>query len=149
QRLVARLAGHPWFRLTALGASERSAGRPYGDAARWVVSGSVPEKAASMIVGPCDPGTFRDCDLVLSALDAPAAREIEPALARAGIPVVSNSSAFRMSEDVPLVVPEVNAAHVAALGARRERGFIVTNPNCSATGIVLAVAPLHRAFGVT
>ena len=149
QRLVARLTGHPWFRLVALGASERSAGRTYAEAARWALGGSMPVEAAALTVGPCDEGTFAACDVVLSALDAPVARQVEPALVRAGLAVVSNSSAFRMSPDVPLVVPEVNAAHVSGLGSRADRGLLVTNPNCSATGLALALAPLHRAFGVT
>lgn len=148
QRLVLRLAGHPWFRLVALGASGRSAGRRYADAARWALGGSMPEAAAGLTVGPCDAETFCDCDVVLSALDAAVAREVEPALVREGLAVVSNSSAFRMSDDVPLVVPEVNGAHVLGLRSRAGRGLLVTNPNCSATGLAMALAPLHRAFGV-
>jgi aspartate-semialdehyde dehydrogenase len=148
QRLIARLAGHPWFRLKALGASGRSAGRRYADAARWALSGSIPDEAAALTLGPCDEGTFRECDVVLSALDAAVAREVEPALVRAGLAVVSNSSAFRMSDEVPLVVPEVNADHILGLRSRAGRGFLVTNPNCSATGLALALCPLHRAFGV-
>ena len=149
QRLIARLAAHPWFRIEALGASERSAGRPYAEAARWMLSSPIPGAIASRRVVGCAPSDFADCDLVLSALDAPVARDLEPALARAGLAVVSNSSAHRMSPDVPLLVPEVNGRHVARLAGRERSGFVVTNPNCSVTGLALALAPLHRTFGVT
>jgi len=148
QRLVSRLASHPWFRIGALGASERSAGKPYHQAVRWLLDTPVPAAAASLQVGACTPATFSGCDLVLSALDTEVAREVEPALARAGLAVVSNSSAFRMAEDVPLVVPEVNGSHVAAIAGRSRSGYIVTNPNCSVTGLALVLAPLHAAFGV-
>jgi aspartate-semialdehyde dehydrogenase len=148
QRLVARVADHPWFRLTALGASERSSGRVYADAVRWMLPDPIPARAALLVVGGCEPSDFAACDLVLSALDAPIAREVEPALADAGLAVVSNSSALRMAEDVPLLVPEVNGSAVVRIAARAASGFVVTNPNCSVTGLVLALAPLHRAFGV-
>jgi aspartate-semialdehyde dehydrogenase len=149
QRFVTRLARHPWFRLEALGASDRSAGRTYAKAARWIMPGPIPEAVAAMNVGPCDPSTFARCDLVLSALDADVARDVEPALAAAGLSVVSNSSAHRMDAQVPLVVPEVNASHLNGLRGGGAAGRIVTNPNCAVTGLVLALAPLHRAFGVS
>jgi aspartate-semialdehyde dehydrogenase len=151
QRLVERLAPHPWFEIGGLGASERSVGRPYRETVRWRLSEDPPAEAASLTVRPCVPGEFEGCHLVFSGLDAGAAREIEPRFVEAGFAVVSNSSAFRMEPDVPIVVPEVNAAHLAILAAQRKRtggGYIVTNPNCSVTGLVLALAPLHRAFGV-
>ena len=150
QRLVARLSGHPWFRVETLGASERSAGRRYGEAARWLLPDPIPASDADRVVAGCAPEDFRGCDVVLSALDAATGRRVEPELARAGLAVVSNSSALRMDPDVPLLIPEVNAAHVERLVRRPsgERGFVVTNPNCSVTGLALALAPLHRAFGV-
>ena len=135
----------------ALGASDRSAGRPYGEVARWLLSEAPPPRVAQEIVRPCEPEAFAECDLVLSGLDARVARDIEAAFARAGHAVVSNSSAFRMEEDVPLLVPEVNASHLALVESQRARvggGFVVTNPNCSVTGLALALAPLHRAFEV-
>lgn len=101
-----------------------------------------------MRVSGCAPSDFAGCDLVLSALDAPVAREVEPALAQAGIAVVSNSSAWRMAGGVPLIVPEVNGSHASAIAGTPGTGFIVTNPNCSVTGLALALAPLHRTFGV-
>jgi aspartate-semialdehyde dehydrogenase len=105
----------------------------------------------ALTVRTCEVEDLQDCDLVLSALDTTIATKLEPRLAQAGIPVISNSSAFRQDEDVPLVVPEVNASHLALLDGVQERnggGFIVTNPNCSTTGLVLAMAPLHRRFGI-
>jgi aspartate-semialdehyde dehydrogenase len=151
QRLLERLAAHPWFEPVVLGASDRSVGRPYAEAARWMLGGAPPRDAATRVVRPCEPAAFAECDLVLSGLDARVARDIEAEFVRAGHAVVSNSSAFRMDEDVPLLVPEVNAGHLSLLERQRARtggGFVVTNPNCSVTGLAVALAPLHRAFGV-
>jgi aspartate-semialdehyde dehydrogenase len=148
QRLVAAVSSHPWFRLAAVGASERSSGRAYADVVRWMLSAPIPARAASMTVGGCTPDDFAGCDLVLSALDSDVARTVEPLLAAAGLAVVSNSSALRMAEDVPLVVPEVNGSHVTRIAARAATGYVVTNPNCSVTGLALALAPLDRTFGV-
>ena len=148
QRLVERLIGHPWFQVVGLGASERSTAVPYGEVVRWRLSADPPAEAASMTVRPCDAAEFQDCDLVFSALDALVAREVEPAFVRSGLGVVSNSSAFRRDAGVPLVVPEVNGAHLEMLRDRKGDGFLVTNPNCSVTGLAMAVAPIHRAFGL-
>lgn len=151
QRLVERLASHPWFELVALTASERSAGAAYAEACRWSLPSPLPAAFADMRVRPSRPADLRDCDLVFSALDPAAAKEIEPAFVAAGFPVVSNSSAYRMEPDVPLLIPEINASHLALLETQRRRtggGFVVTNPNCSVTGLALALAPLHAAFGV-
>ncbi len=151
QRLLERLASHPWFEVRSVGASDRSSGRPYRDVVRWRLSQDPPEAVGGLTVLPCVPDGFDGCDLVLSGLDAAAAREIEPAFVAAGFAVVSNSSAFRMERDVPIVIPEVNAAHLALVDVQRRRsggGYLVTNPNCSVTGLALGLAPLHRAFGV-
>jgi aspartate-semialdehyde dehydrogenase len=151
QRLIDLLAGHPSFRVTVLAASDRSAGKSYGEAASWQLERVPPAEILTTTVQPCEVDQLTDCDLVLSALDAEVARAIEPGLAAAGLPVISNSSAFRQHEEVPLLVPEVNASHLSMIEAPRARnggGFIVTNPNCSTTGLVLALAPLHRTFGV-
>jgi len=151
QRLIERLAGHPWFRVAAVAASERSAGRSFAEAVSWRLSSCLPADVAAQTVRPCRIEELHDCDLVLSALDASVAGQLEPRLAEAGIPVISNSSAFRQHDDVPLVVPEVNASHLAMLDEVQQRnggGFIVTNPNCSTTGLVMAMAPLHRSFGI-
>ncbi len=147
QKLVALLADHPWFELTALAASPRSAGMRYRDAVRWLEPAPLPEHAGALELCPASPPL--DCDFVVSALDADAAMKIEPRFAEAGLPVVSNASAFRMERDVPLVVPEVNPDHLDLVHAQRfDGGFIVTNPNCVTAGLVLALKPLVDAFGV-
>jgi aspartate-semialdehyde dehydrogenase len=151
QRLIQRLADHPWFDLAALAASERSAGKRYGDAAAWRLSGDPPKGVADLPVKPSRAEQFEGCDLVLSALDAATARELEPRLAAAGLAVISNSSALRQRADVPLLIPEINPMH-AELIERQSTfgtgGYVVTNPNCSTTGLALVLAPLHAAFGV-
>jgi len=147
QRLVQRLTGHPWFDLVAVAASERSERRPYGEAASWRLSDAPPSRVAALPVRGCRVEELDDCDVVLSALDADVAREVEPRFADAGFAVISNSSAFREHERVPLIVPEVNASHTELLDPAA-RGPLVTNPNCSTTGLVLVLAPLHRAFGI-
>ncbi len=151
QRLVERLHRHPWFELVALAASDRSVGRSYGDCARWSLAEDPPPALLDRTVRPCRPADLDDCDLVLSALDRAAAEEIEPQFTAAGFAVISNSAVFRQAADVPLVIPEVNASHLALLDTQRRRtggGFVVTNPNCSTTGLALALAPLHREWGV-
>jgi aspartate-semialdehyde dehydrogenase len=150
QRLIQRLQGHPWFELCAVAASDRSVGRPYREAARWTLSAAPPESVAEFQVRRCERAAMADCDLVLSGLDAAAAKGIEPEFAAGGVAVVSNSSAYRMAPGVPILVPEVNASHLALVEAQQEGGggFLVTNPNCSVTGLALALAPLHRTFGV-
>jgi aspartate-semialdehyde dehydrogenase len=150
QRFIQMLEHHPWFEVTWLAASDRSAGQAYGDAARWRLKTPVPERVRKMTVSSAAPdGAPR---VIFAALDAGIAREMEPQFAAAGCAVVSNSSAFRMQEDVPLVIPEVNADHLALIEKQSWRkqsgGYIVTNPNCSAIGLVIALAPLHRKFGI-
>lgn len=150
QTFIRCLRDHPWFEIAELAASERSAGRPYGEAARWL-EGDLPSHVADKTVLPCDPSRL-DSPIVFSALDAGAAGDLEPAFARSGAFVLSNAKNFRMDPDVPLVIAEVNAGHLALLDAqRRSRGWsggIVTNANCAATVATLALAPLHEAFGV-
>lgn len=149
QRLVTMLAGHPRFELVQVAASDRSAGRRYGEAVRWLLPGGPPPAVAGLTLLPCDPGAV-GAPLVFSALDAPSAREVEPAFRAAGRTVVTNASALRMAPEVPLVVPEVNGGHLALLKAQRARwgGGVAANPNCSTIGLVLALEPLRRAFGV-
>ena len=147
QKLVTLLARHPWLELTAVAASQRSAGRRYGDAVHWLEAVPLPPAVAALLVQEAAPPLA--CDLVVSALDADVAREIEPAFAAAGYPVFSNASAHRMRPDVPLLVPEVNADHLRLVERQPYgAGFIVTNPNCSTTGLVLALKPLADAFGL-
>lgn len=150
QTFVRLLEHHPWFELTAVAASERSAGRTYREATRWI-EGAMPEQAAGLMVQPCDPAVLTP-RIVFSALDAGAAGEIEPAFAQAGALVLSNAKNFRMEPDVPLVIPEVNADHLSLVAAQRVArgwpGAIVTNANCAATVAAMALAPLHQRFEV-
>jgi len=150
QTFVRMLANHPWFELAEVAASERSAGKAYADAARWH-DGGMPADTAGRVVLPCDPAAVRS-RIVFSALDADAAQQVEPAFARAGAVVLSNARSYRMEPDVPLLIPEVNAGHLALLDAqRRNRGWdgaIVTNANCSTIVLAVALAPLHETFGV-
>ncbi len=152
QRLVQMLDGHPWFRVVALTASEARAGRAYADAVAWRLPSPMPDWAREMVLQPTEPEAVGEARLVFSALPSSVAREVEPRFARYGLWVCSNASAFRREPDVPLLVPEVNPDHIALLEVqRRQRGWpagIVTNPNCTTTGLVIALAPLHRAFGV-
>ena len=151
QTFIRLLEGHPWFEIAELAASERSAGKRYGEAARWL-EGTMPDRVRDMEVLPCDPSAVRS-PIVFSALDSSAAGAVEPAMAAAGRVVFSNAKNFRMAPDVPLVIPEVNDSHLRLIERqRRERGWpgaIVTNANCSVTVAALALAPLHEAFGVT
>ena len=150
QRFVQLLDGHPWFRVSALAASERSAGQRYARAVRWFLPHAIPEWARDMEVVPCVPGL--DARVAFSGLDASVAGSIEQEFARAGCAVVSNSRNHRMDPDVPLLIPEVNAEHLDLIEAQKKKrggsGFIVTNPNCSTVGLALSAAPLHRAFGI-
>ncbi|MGD0929969.1 MAG: aspartate-semialdehyde dehydrogenase [Candidatus Korobacteraceae bacterium] len=150
QRFIQLLENHPWFEVAWLAASDRSAGQSYSDAAKWRLKTPVPDRVRDIKVSNATPdGAPR---VIFAALDAGIAREMEPQFAAAGCAVVSNSSAFRMQSDVPLVIPEVNADHVALIEKQSWRkqsgGYIVTNSNCSAMGLVLALAPLHRKFGI-
>jgi aspartate-semialdehyde dehydrogenase len=144
------LEHHPWFEVAWLAASDRSEGRTYGDAARWRLKTVIPARVAKMKVSPATPDGAPK--VIFAALDASIAAEIEPAFAAAGCAVVSNSSALRMAKDVPLVIPEVNAGHIKLIESQAWRqksgGFVVTNPNCSAIGLVLALAPLDHQFGL-
>src|SRR5579859_2772368 len=151
QRLVKLLAGHPWFELAEVAASERSSGKKYAEAVTWHLNEPIPEAAANLVVKGLDPSL--QCDFVFSALDSSVAGSAEEEFARAGYPVVSNSKNHRMSPDVPLLIPEVNAAHLDALPQQQRNrgygtGFIVTNPNCSTAGLVLVLKPLADAFGL-
>jgi aspartate-semialdehyde dehydrogenase len=148
QQFIALLADHPWFRTAWLGASERSAGKAYRDATSWRLPSSLPDGVAKLGVDAATPG--RAPQLVFSGLDSSVAGEIEGAFAQAGHIVVSNSRNYRMESDVPLLIPEVNADHLALLkcqGARGWKGRIVTNPNCVVVVYAMALAPL-RQFGL-
>jgi aspartate-semialdehyde dehydrogenase len=147
QRFVEQLADHPWFNLTALAASDRSAGKRYGDVVNWRLDTPFPDKIAKVKVCATSPGSMKDVDLVFSALPAEIATDVENEFADAGIAVCSNASSHRMEPDVPLVVPEVNPDHLGLIDVQRDKGrdgFIVTNPNCSTIMLVTALAPLRQ-----
>jgi aspartate-semialdehyde dehydrogenase len=150
QKFVRLLADHPWFEITALAASDQSAGRPYGEVVRWREPVPLPERLAQLTISRSAPPL--DARIVFSALDAEVARDIEQGFAKSGAYVVTNTKVHRMDADVPLMIPEVNAGHLALIerqqSSRCWSGAILANPNCSTAGLVLALAPLHQAFGV-
>jgi aspartate-semialdehyde dehydrogenase len=148
QRFIQMLERHPWFEVAWLAASDRSEGREYGDAARWRLKTPIPAAVAKMRVSAATPDGAPK--IIFAALDASIAAELEPRFAEAGCAVITNSSALRMAKDVPLVIPEVNPDHIKLIECqswrRKSGGFVVTNSNCSAMGLVLALAPLHKRF---
>ena len=150
QRFIQMLEHHPWFEVAWLAASDRSEGKVYEDAARWRLKTPIPAAVAKMKVSPATPEGAPK--IIFAALDSAIAAELEPRFAEAGCAVVSNSSALRMQEDVPLVIPEVNSGHIKLIDIqgwrKKSGGYVVTNPNCSAIGLVLALAPLHQKFGL-
>ena len=150
QKFVRLLAEHPWFEITALAASDASAGRPYGEVVRWRDTTPLPDRLAGMTISRSVPPL--PAQIAFSALDADVAQPIEQAFAKCGAWVVSNTRVHRMDPDVPLMIPEINAGHVVLVERQRAvrgwPGAILANPNCSTAGLVLALAPLQQAFGV-
>src|SRR5262247_2367503 len=148
QRMIQLLERHPWFEVSAVAASDNSAGKNYAQITRWMLETPIPETVARMTVQSCQPGL--QCDFVLSGLPSNIAEETELQLAKSGLPVLSNASSHRMKPDVPLLIPEINPEHLEALELQKNRigtkGFIVTNPNCSTIGLVFPMAALDRAF---
>jgi aspartate-semialdehyde dehydrogenase len=151
QSFIRLLTNHPWFDLVCVAASERSAGKPYADAARWLGTDPMPDRVASMMVAPCDPSKV-DAELVFSALDSSVATEVEGAFAAAGRFVLSNAKNYRMHPDVPLIIAEVNPDHLYILESqqrgRKWKGGIITNGNCVAIVASLPLAPIHQTFGI-
>jgi aspartate-semialdehyde dehydrogenase len=151
QRFVRRLASHPWFEVRHLAASEKNAGKEYREACAWRIPGPPYAGLGDRRLVAADPAAAPD-PVVFSALDADVARTLEPAFAARGAWVFTNASAFRMAADVPLLIPEVNADHLALVEHQRRargwKGAIVANPNCTATVLAVALAPLHAAFGI-
>ena len=150
QRFVQLLENHPWFEVTALTGSDRSVGQLYGDVCRWVLDKPMPDYARKLCVAPTEPGL--DASVAFSALPSDQAQAIEPAFAQAGHGVCSNASAYRMDDDVPLLIPEVNPDHTALIKVQQANrgwsGFIATNPNCTSTGFTIAFRPLLDTFGI-
>jgi aspartate-semialdehyde dehydrogenase len=150
QRFIQLLENHPWFEVAWLAASDRSSGKLYGEAAKWRLDTPLPERIANMTVAPAEPDGAPK--VIFAALDAAIAREMEPKFAKAGCAVVSNSSAYRMAANVPLVIPEINAEHLHLIEEQASRhesgGYMVTNPNCSTIGLVMALKPIEERFGI-
>ncbi|HEX5837940.1 MAG TPA: aspartate-semialdehyde dehydrogenase [Anaerolineales bacterium] len=151
QRFISLLDQHPWFKVVALAASDRSVGQKYSLAARWVLDTPLPDYAREMVVVPASTDCI-DAKIVFSALHSDVAKELEPQFAQAGAAVCSNASSYRRGEDVPLLLPEINADHIQLIREQRRkrgwRGAIVTNPNCTSTGLTIALKALDNAFGV-
>ena len=151
QRFIQLLERHPWFEVAWLAASDRSSGKKYVEAAKWRLDTALPERIANMTIAPAEPAGAPK--IIFAALDAAIARDLEPRFADAGCAVVSNSSAYRMAPNVPLVIPEINAEHLGLIEEQTSRrasgGYMVTNPNCSTIGLVMALKPIDQRFGIT
>ena len=151
QRFISLLDNHPWFKVVALAASDRSAGQKYSQATRWVLDTPMPDYAKDMVIVPANTNAVQ-AKIVFSALHTEIANELEPQFAKAGSAVCSNASSYRRGEDVPLLLPEINADHIQLIKTQRQNkgwsGCIVTNPNCTSTGLTIALKALDNAFGV-
>ncbi len=151
QRFISLLENHPWFKVVALAASDRSAGQKYAQATRWVLDVPMPDYAKDMVIVPANTDAVQ-AKIVFSALHTEVANELEPQFAKAGSAVCSNASSYRRGEDVPLLLPEINADHIQLVKTQRKNkgwsGCIVTNPNCTSTGLTIALKVLDNAFGV-
>lgn len=151
QRFISLLDNHPLFKITALAASDRSVGQTYASACHWVLSEPMPDWAREMVVVPCSPEAI-EAQIVFSALPTDLAKDLEPHFAKAGFAVCSNASSYRREADVPLLLPEINADHIGLIPAQRKArgwsGCILTNPNCTSTGLTVALKALQQAFGL-
>lgn len=152
QKFVRLLKEHPWFKINVLGASERSAGKKYSKAVHWIEPTELPDNIAKIKVQKCNPANFKGVDFVFSGLDSSVAEQIEKDFAEAGIPVISNAKNYRMHDQVPLLIPEVNPSHIDLIKKQNftsdGRGWIVTNPNCVSIPLAMSLKPLHDAFGI-
>ncbi len=154
QRFIQLLDGHPWFKVRALMASGRSAGKRYCESAKWYLKSEIPSQISDMRIQDSNPGVIKEfeLDLLFSAIPSNIAREIEGDFA-SEIPVFSNTATYRMDEDIPLVIPEVNPEHFELIKKQRKNrdwnGFLVTNPNCSAIGLAISLKPIMDEFGIS
>lgn len=152
QKFIKLLQNHPWFNVKALGASERSANKRYKEAAHWIEDIEIPEPASELNVSTCEPAKFSEVDFVFSGLDSSVAGKVEQNFANAGIPVISNAKNFRMDENVPLLIPEINPGHIELIQRQSfhssGQGWIVTNPNCVTVPLAMSLKPLYDAFGL-
>jgi len=146
QKFIELLSNHPWFEIAELGASEKSAGRKYSDAVNWIMQSNLDNNTSQLLVKKCEPNF--NSKLIFSALDSSVAGEIETAFAKKGYIVISNSRNHRFDPDVPLIIPEVNSEHLELIKSQPYEGAIITNPNCSTIGMVLALKPLHDNFNI-
>src|ERR1035437_7007898 len=150
QRYIQLLENHPWLEVAWLAASDRSSGKTYGEAANWRLDTTMPKSIAAITVCPADAENAPK--VIFASVDAAYARDLEPRFAEAGCAVLSNSSAFRMTPNVPLVIPEINADHLHLIEEQPSRllsgGYMVTNPNCSTIGLVMALKPIEERFGI-
>lgn len=146
QKFIDLLNDHPWFTINELAASERSAGKKYSEATNWMMTSPLNDEIANKVVKSCD--TNLESKILFSALDSSVAGELETKFAEAGYFVISNSKNHRFDDDVPLMIPEVNPDHLELVKTQKVKGAIITNPNCSTIGLVLALKPLHDAFGL-
>ncbi len=151
QRFISLLDNHPWFKVVALAASDRSVGQPYVKATRWILDVPLPDYAKDMVILPANTEAVQ-AKIVFSALHSEAANELEPQFAKAGSAVCSNASSYRRAEDVSLLLPEINADHIHLVRQQRQNkapsGCLVTNPNCTSTGLTIALKVLDQIFGV-
>ena len=152
QKFIRLLENHPWFTIKVLGASKRSAGKKYKQAVHWIEKTELPSAVANLKVKACAPDDFKNVDFVFSGLDSSVAGDIEKNFAEAGIPVISNAKNYRMHDQVPLLVPEVNPDHAELIKKQsfdpEGNGWIVTNPNCVSVPLSMSLKPLHDAFGI-
>ncbi|MCB0725708.1 MAG: aspartate-semialdehyde dehydrogenase [Ignavibacteriae bacterium] len=150
QKFIALLEGHPFFEISAISASEKSAGQKFGERVNWIETTPLPENIADMVISDCTGDL--DAKILFSALDSSVAGDVETQMADRGHVVVSNSKNHRMDENVPLIIPEINGDHFALInsqpGKNSSGGFIVTNPNCATVVLALSLYPFHKNFGV-
>lgn len=151
QRFISLLENHPWFKVVALAASDKSAGQKYAKATRWVLDTPMPDYVKDMVIVPANTNAVQ-AKIVFSALHTEIATELEPQFAKAGMAVCSNASSYRRGDDVPLLLPEINAEHIHLIEHQRQNknwsGCIITNPNCTSTGLTISLKALDNAFGV-
>lgn len=152
QKFIRLLNNHPWFKIKALGASERSADKPYAEAVHWIEKIEIPDSVSGIKVTECDPEFFKSVDFVFSGLDSSVATDIEKNFAEAGIPVISNAKNYRMHDQVPLLIPEVNPDHTELIKKQKftddGSGWIITNPNCVSIPLAMSLKPLYDSFGI-
>jgi aspartate-semialdehyde dehydrogenase len=147
QKFIELIGNHPWFEIAEVAASERSSGKKYKEAVNWILSSPIPENVKELEIKACEPNL--DCSIVFSGLDSSVAGPIEENFAKKGYKVISNSKNHRMDKNVPLLVPEINPEHLELIKTQNfNGGCIVTNPNCSTIGLVLALKPLSDSFGL-